>query len=238
MLFDIGVGKQVIGVTKFCIFPDTARKQAQSIGGTKNLRLDHIAALQPDLIIGNKEENTRDEIEQLSGKFPVWMSDVRTVNQAVEMIAAVATICGKEPEGRSMAHSISSGFDALAKTTAPTLKVAYLIWNNPIMACGTDNFIHDVIHRAGWINIFGSRAETGQSRYPSLTIEEIQQAAPDVIFLSSEPYPFNDEHAVAFRKTFSRCRVERVDGTMFSWYGSRMLKMPSYLKQLHHRLSE
>lgn len=234
LLFSLGLGDRVVGVTRFCIFPEEARKNSRNIGGTKKLHIDRIAELQPDLIIGSKEENTRDEIEALANHHPVWMSDVQTVLQGIDMIRQVGGITGTTAEADLMADKIASGFKELKSAQQqPTLGVAYLIWFDPIMVSGGENFINDVIETVGWQNIFGKQTH---SRYPEVSIPDVKAAKPEVIFLSSEPYPFKQKHVDLFKEALPGARVLLVDGDMFSWYGSRMLQMPAYLSKLADEL--
>jgi len=232
LLFDLGLGDRVVGVTRFCVHPETARKQAANIGGTKDLKPDRIADLKPDLIIGNKEENTRPQIELLETQFPVWMSDVLTVAHGVDMIAEIGAVCGKADEGNQMAQEVANRFaqfEGDLKTTE--IRVAYLIWNNPMMVSSSGTFIHDIIHRVGWQNVFGNAA----GRYPAVSESELSGARPQLILLSSEPFPFSEKHVDEFERKYG-CPVMLVDGEMFSWYGSRMLKMPAYLKNLSEKI--
>lgn len=234
LLFSLGLGDRVVGVTRFCIFPEEARKNSRNIGGTKKLHIDRIAELQPDLIIGSKEENTRDEIDALAKHHPVWMSDVQTVSQGIDMIRQVGEITGTTAEANRMANKISSGFkDLKTEQREPAFRVAYLIWYDPIMVSGGDNFISNVLETAGWQNIFSQHME---SRYPEVSIPDLKAAKPEVIFLSSEPYPFKQKHVDLFTEALPDSRVILVDGAMFSWYGSRMLQMPAYLSKLADEL--
>lgn len=235
LLFDLGLEKKVVGVTKFCVFPSKARLLAKQIGGTKKLHLNRIFDLQPDLAIGNKEENNKEDIEALSGRVPVWMSDVRTVEQALQMIRQIGKIFSKEVASEALITKIEDGFRKLRNESEPSVKVAYLIWQNPYMVSGADNFINAVIHAAGWENCFENFAQAPNHRYPAVTVEDLQKAAPDVVLLSSEPYPFKTEHIQEFRQILPGAQIELVDGTLFSWYGSRMSRMCEYLIQLRRR---
>lgn len=237
LLFDLDLGDRVAGVTRFCIFPPEARKISANIGGTKKLHIERIREIQPDLIIGNKEENTKAEIETLADEFPVWMSDVNTVAQGIEMIRGVGEICEVSEKANALASTVLRGFDELkgiSFTRRP--RVAYLIWNEPVMVVGRDNFINDVIRLSGFENIFVNHITDGNNRYPEVSEETLTHSKPDLLLLSSEPYPFQQKHVAHFQNTVPKSRVLLVDGTMFSWYGSRMLKMPEYLNELNQEI--
>ena len=229
LLFDLGVGARVVGVTKFCIHPAAARQGATVIGGTKNFDLAKIEALRPDLIIGNKEENYREGIEALAAKFPVYVSDVADLPQALEMIRAVGQLVGAEAQAEKLALEIRQPFDGLAnaRPPGPPERVAYLIWRKPWMAVGYGTFIADMLARAGFDNVFGHLA-----RYPEISAAQLAAAAPQRILLSSEPYPFRAKHFAEIQEICPQARVEVVDGELFSWYGSRLRHTATYLAAL------
>ena len=188
LLFDLGVGAQVVGVTKFCIHPTQARKSATIIGGTKQFDLAKIAALQPDLIIGNKEENYPEGINQLAANYPVWMSDITTLADALIMIQSIGDLTNTTTQAQTLTTEITTAFTALTQTINPTnspKRVAYLIWRAPWLAAGSQTFIHEMLTSANLTNVFADRP-----RYPEITPTDLTSAHPDVVLLSSEPYPF------------------------------------------------
>ncbi|MGI4885265.1 MAG: helical backbone metal receptor [Janthinobacterium lividum] len=229
LLFDLGLGERVVGVTKFCVHPSEARQQATVIGGTKNFDFAKIAACRPDLIIGNKEENYQAGIEQLATQYPVWVSDVADLPGALRMIKQVGLVTGQGPRAAALATTIAERFGAL--TGAPNLgSVAYLIWRKPYMAAAAGTFIDDLLRRAGFANAFEAL-----ERYPEITPAQLASAAPQRIWLSSEPYPFTEKHVAELQEICPAARIQLVDGEMFSWYGSRLLHAAAYLSQLRQR---
>ena len=226
LLFDLGLGQQVVGVTKFCIHPPEARQQAAVIGGTKNFDFAKIAACQPDLIIGNKEENYQEGIEQLAAQCPVWLSDVANLPGALRMIKQIGLITGRAPAADTMAAAVAERFEALSAVKL-TESAAYLIWRKPYMAAAAGTFIDDLLARAGFTNVFGALG-----RYPEIAPEQLASAAPQRILLSSEPYPFKEKHMVELQAICPSARIQLVDGELFSWYGSRLLHSAAYLSQL------
>lgn len=221
LLADLGLEEEVVGITKFCVHPDRWYRNKQRIGGTKNPHLERIAALRPDLILANKEENRQEDIEALSAIAPVWVSEIANLNEALEMIRRVGLLCGKAEAGTLLASQIEGGFNTLKKN--PPLRVAYGIWKDPWMWAGNDTFISDVISRAGWTNAFDI------PRYPELIPEALLQLQPDLILLSSEPYPFKEKHIAALHEILPNVQIRLVDGELFSWYGSRLLHTPEYI---------
>ena len=226
LLFDLGLGEQVVGVTKFCTHPAEARTKATVIGGTKNFDFDKITALKPDLIIGNKEENYQVGIEQLAAKYPLWLSDISNLPEALDMIRHVGLIAGAKDKAETLAAAITASFAALA-TDEPPVSVGYFIWRKPYMVAATGTFIDDMLRRAGFTNAFAD-----QDRYPKITAEQLAAAAPQRLFLSSEPYPFGEKHLAEFQEICPDAKIEIVDGELFSWYGSRLLQSAAYFSRL------
>ncbi|AMR26032.1 cobalamin-binding protein [Hymenobacter psoromatis] len=226
LLFDLGLGNRVVGITKFCVYPPEARQTTTIIGGTKNFDFDKIAALQPDLIIGNKEENYQAGIDELAAHYPVWLSDISTLAQALDMIRQVSFITGAQDRGEQLAAQIADSFAALA-APQPLIPAAYFIWRKPYMAAAGGTFIDDMLTRAGFRNVF---AHLG--RYPEITAAQVRAAAPERILLSSEPYPFGEKHLAEFQEICPAAKIQLVDGELFSWYGSRLRLSPAYFHQL------
>ena len=233
LLYDLGLENNLIGITKFCIHPEELYKSKFKVGGTKQLNLEKIKALQPDLIIANKEENDREQIEELQKHFPVWISDIFTLEDALNMINELGKLFKKETIAHKMINEINYSFSNLIKFTH-SKKICYLIWNNPIMAAGKKTFINDMLIRCGFENAIQSE----DSRYPVLSINNLQTYNPEVVFLSSEPYPFKKHHLEYFKKHLPNANLILVDGEMFSWYGSRLLKACNYFKIIQENLAK
>lgn len=229
LLFHLGLGEAVVGITKFCIHPDEWFRNKTRVGGTKHVDLDRIRALQPDLIIGNKEENTREDIEALRKDFPVWVSDVNTIADALDMITAIGEITGRPLEAASVAGTISDLYAELLFTQSglKPLRIAYLIWENPYMAAAKNTFIDAMLHALGWVNVFSN-----MERYPETDLQELADLAPDAVLLSSEPYPFTDKQRTDIARLLPGTKVVLVDGEYFSWYGARMREAFGYFRAL------
>ena len=227
LLFHLGLDSEIVGVTKFCVHPAERVKSIERVGGTKQLKLDTIEHLQPDLIIGNKEENERDDILKLADSYPVWMSDVLTLDDALDMIRSVGQVVAKARAADELAAQIETAFAELRPLTRP-LRVGYFIWQQPFRVAGQNTFINDMLGRCGMENAFANN----DGRYPEVTADEVRAAKLDAILLSSEPFPFKEQHRAAFAEQFPDVPVHLVDGEMFSWYGSRMLLAVDYLREL------
>lgn len=231
LLHYLGLEKEVVGITKFCVHPMEWFRTKKRVGGTKQLKIEAIEALQPDLIIGNKEENERSQIEILAKKYPVWMSDIQSLEEALQMIQEVGILINKKAEATNLVRLIQTDFSNLPKPEKP-IRVAYLIWRKPYMVAAADTFIHEMLQSAGFENVFAA-----QSRYPEITLEDLAQAQPEVILLSSEPYPFKDKHFAEFQRLCPLAVVQLVDGELFSWYGSRLLHSAAYFRNLQLELA-
>ncbi|PZX53371.1 helical backbone metal receptor [Algoriphagus chordae] len=223
LLVDLGLEDRIVGVTKFCVHPVGLRKAKTIVGGTKNYRMDVIESLQPDLIIGNKEENEQSGIEYLMKKYPVWMSDIYTLEDSLEMISSLGRMLGAKVKAEQIINQLRSdfAFPLHQKGTA-----VYLIWKDPIMVAGADTFINKMMGFAGFDNLIQS------SRYPQLSNEELIELAPEFLLLSSEPYPFKDTHIQDFQSVLPKAKIKLVDGEIFSWYGSRLLRAKEYCDTL------
>jgi ABC-type Fe3+-hydroxamate transport system substrate-binding protein len=183
LLYDLGLDKEVTGITKFCVHPAHWQQTKVRIGGTKNLNLAKIKSLNPTLIIANKEENVRSQVEQLSD-YPVWLTDVNNLEDACRMISDLGQITGVPHQAAAMVKKIADGFDKLGVMPTP-IPVAYLIWKDPYMTVGGDTFIHDMITRTGMRNVFAHTR-----RYPEINLEDIKKSGCTFLLLSSEPFPF------------------------------------------------
>ncbi|OEK03582.1 cobalamin-binding protein [Roseivirga sp. 4D4] len=225
LLYHLGLADRVVGLTKFCIHPEHWRSEKTIVGGTKKYHLDKIHALKPDLIIGNKEENEQQGIEALARDYPVWMSDIGNLKDALGMIEAVGGLVGKGEEAQDLVNEIQEGFSAIAPSPSKP-SVIYLIWKDPYMAAGKDTFIDNMISTIGFENL------VKQVRYPALDIQELQRLNPDALLLSSEPYPFKEKHVEELKLALPNTQIELVDGELFSWYGSRLTESPAYFNQL------
>jgi len=232
LLYDLGLDKEVIGITKFCVHPHEWFRNKTRIGGTKNVNIDKVKSIVPDLIIANKEENTREQIEELAKHFPVWVSDIQTVADALYMISEVGAITGEADNAQQIIGDIQSGFDVLKKASTPKC-TAYFIWRDPWMCAGGDTFINDMIVRMGWVNVLNEKM-----RYPEIQLEELIPLKPEIILLSSEPYPFKDKHIEEIKTVLPNTNVLLVDGEMFSWYGSRLLHATSYMDALAYKYKD
>ncbi len=234
LLFDLGLDEEVIGITKFCIHPQQWFRNKTRVGGTKNINEKIIDQLSPDLIIANKEENVKEQIEDLAGKYDVWVSDVNDLNDALNMINDIGKLTARREAASVLAFKIKQGFEDLKKNYLNKRKIsaAYFIWKDPYMLAGGDTFINDMMPYCGLENIYGDK-----KRYPLISLEEIKEKKCELILLSSEPYPFKQKHKEEIQSQFPKIKIELVDGEMFSWYGSRLLKSINYFQSFVNKMN-
>lgn len=226
LLYYLGLEVEVVGITKFCVHPNDWFRNKTRIGGTKNVNIKAIKALHPDLIIANKEENIKEQIEALATICPVWVSDVNNLDDALKMIEAIGFLTATTEKANNLSKTIKHRFNQL-KTPDLKLKTCYLIWREPFMTAGGDTFISNMLGYCGLENIF-----TPKTRYPEITLQQLLLSNCQLVLLSSEPYPFKQKHIDEIQQALPNARIILVDGEMFSWYGSRLLEAADYFKEL------
>lgn len=222
-LYDLGLTSEVVGITKFCVHPESWWRNKKRVGGTKDPSVEKIRALQPDLIIGNKEENDQKKIEALTELAPVWMSDITTLDEAYDMMERIGQLVDKEFEAKKLCADIQLEFSQL-KPIQKNTKALYFIWKNPWMLAGQNTFVSEMLSVCGFEN------QATEERYP--IFDPKKPIACDYIFLSSEPYPFKEKDKLELQDLFPKAKIVLVDGEMFSWYGSRLKLAPSYFQKL------
>ncbi|GAB0157084.1 helical backbone metal receptor [Chryseobacterium sp. Alg-005] len=223
-LFDLGLTEhEVIGRTKFCIHPHDKIRNVEIIGGTKNINIEKIKSLQPDLILANKEENVKEQVEALMEDFRVIVTHVETVEDNYYLVKSLGQVFHQEEKAKAYNLKIYEVLNQ-AKINS-NIKVAYLIWKNPYMTIGSDTFIHHILTEIGFENSFKN-----QTRYPEITVEDLSET--DIIMLSSEPFPFKEKHIEELNVFYPDKKIMIVDGEAFSWYGTHIAKCESYFKEL------
>lgn len=238
LLVDLGLEDNIVGITKFCIYPKRLLLDKTIVGGTKRVNYKKIISLQPDLIIGNKEENTIEIINELEEIAPVYISNIITIEDSLKFISDIGQLCNRKIESKQLVKKIDNAkieFIEFVKNQ-PFRKVAYFIWNKPWMVVGSNNYINEILKLNKFENIFGNTP----NRYPDIYVEYFSDLSPglkpEFVLLPSEPYRFKKEDIKELKQHID-CSVKLVDGEMFSWYGSRILKAFEYFKKLHHSLN-
>ena len=235
LLVDLGLEDALVGITKFCVHPVYLKSTKTIVGGTKNIKFDKIKELNPDIIICNKEENTKEIVEELSQICPVWVTDIYTIEDNNQMIRDFGEIFNKRTDAQKWIDKINFVYHDFQNfiQNKPIKKAAYFIWASPYMVAGNTTFINEMLKLNRFQNIYESK----EARYPEVELKKIRlEGDPDYVFLSSEPFPFKDEHAFEIGRFTHHAITVFVDGEMFSWYGSRLVKAFSYFKTLHGKI--
>jgi iron complex transport system substrate-binding protein len=238
LLCDLGLEESIIGITKFCVHPYHLKSTKKIIGGTKKVHFEKIRLLQPDIIIANKEENTIEIVEELSKICPVWVTDIITLDDNLKMIEDFGNLFNKRTEAQKWTDKINfahKDFLHFVKDKE-VQKVAYFIWANPYMVAAGSTFINEMLKLNNFENIYDTNPKY-EGRYPEVVVQKMRiQGDPDLVLLSSEPFPFTDEHAFELGRYTHHALTVFVDGEMFSWYGSRIVKAFTYFKKMHQKI--
>jgi ABC-type Fe3+-hydroxamate transport system substrate-binding protein len=221
-----------VGLTKFCVHPNGLIKEKTVIGGTKNVHIDRVKALQPDIILCNKEENTEQIVKDMEAIAPVHVSDIKNIEDTLSLIRMYGDIFQIKEDAHRLVSQIQGKHIAFSKRidrAVPCKKVAYFIWKDPWMVAGNDTFIDYLLTECGFENTFKNR----EGRYPEVQLNQLQNV--DYVFLSSEPFPFAEKHIKELQLK-TRAKIMLVDGEYFSWYGSRLLGAFDYFSDLKKQL--
>ncbi len=230
LVCDLGLEQRLVGITKFCVHPYRLKSQKTIVGGTKKVNYDKIKALNPDFILANKEENTLEMVGELSEICPVWVTDISTIEDLIQTISDFGQLFNCRTESIKLSDKINFAHADFVQfmTGRPIYKTAYFIWKNPFMAAGGNTFIDELLAMNHFENIYRDKG-----RYPEVRLGRIRlEGDPELVLLSSEPYPFKDEDAFEIGRFTHHAKTVFVDGEMFSWYGSRLLKAFDYFKTL------
>lgn len=223
-LVDLGGEDRIVGVTKFCVHPDHLRRERTRIGGTKGIHVGAVLDLKPDLVIANLEENDAQDVMALEiAGVPCWVCDVRSVERAFRLLSEMGRLIGEEARGVEMESRVRAAWEETRQQILPGghRRSAYAVWRDPWMWAGADAYIQDVMRWWGW------SPWPEVDRYPEMKMHALVEAEIEEVLLPSEPFPFKEEH----RAECAGLSTRLVDGEMFSWYGSRMLKVPEYFRQ-------
>jgi ABC-type Fe3+-hydroxamate transport system substrate-binding protein len=247
-LFALGAGAQVVGRTSWCELPAEAAA-VPTIGGTKDVDVEKVLALEPELVIGNQEENGRVALEALAGKVPLLVSLPRRAADGIAHLARLARILrvGRDSPG---AELVRRAYHVM-RTPPPAdpISVFVPIWMDPLMTMNADTFGSDLLATAGARNVFDDRlrlyplaADLGKMeprdagdrdvRYPRIRREEIAERAPRVILLPDEPHAFTAEDAASLGAMVPGAQVVHCSGKDLFWYGAWQVDAASRLRAL------
>jgi ABC-type Fe3+-hydroxamate transport system substrate-binding protein len=232
-LWALGLEEEVVGITKFCIHPKAWWQEKTRVGGTKKVNFKTIDTLQPTLIIANKEENTKEDIQQLQLRYDVLVTDINSLEEAYCYLLEIGQKVQREEKSLSLVSQIQTNFQSVVNIGQGG-SFLYFIWKDPYFVVGPKTYIHALLTHFGLVN------SCEIERYPDLNqvlanknlLANTEFINPDYIFLSSEPFPFEAKHLEEVQALFPKSKILLIDGEICSWYGSRMLKAPEYIVQV------
>jgi ABC-type Fe3+-hydroxamate transport system substrate-binding protein len=250
-VFALGAGARLVGRTRYCVEPEGAVESVPVVGGTKDVDVDAVAALRPDLVLVNQEENSRPGAEGLVKlQLQVFVSFPRRVAEGIAHLARLARILGVDRDA-AVLELLRRGYrQAAVPPPQVALRTFVPIWMDPLMTVNAETFIHDALSLAGGANVFADRvrryplqADLGtlpaspagerDTRYPRVTLEEVRERSPDLVLLPDEPHPFSEGDAEVLRKALPRARMAFCSGRDLSWYGARSIEgIPRLREQL------
>jgi iron complex transport system substrate-binding protein len=230
-LLDLGLAGRVVGRTKYCIHPADRVGDIADVGGTKQVDLDRLRSLEPDLVIAEKEENTREQIDTIAREVPVFVVDVNDLAEALRAVRDLGELTSRRGEAMTLMDRIRVALDGV-HPALPAVKVAYLIWRNPYMAAARHTYIDALLRRCGLVNVCAQL----DGRYPEVTLERLGELGPRFVLLASEPFPFADGHRAEIEQALPAMKAVGVNGELFSWYGSRLLRAAPYFNEVLRRL--
>jgi ABC-type Fe3+-hydroxamate transport system substrate-binding protein len=240
-VFALGAGDRLVGRTRYCVAPDEAFG-IPVVGGTKDVDVEAVARLEPDLVLANQEENSRPHIEQIARlQLPVFVAFPRRVAEGLAHLARLARILGAEDASRDLLRGGQATLRTSESNPRPPVATFVPIWMEPVMTINQDTFIHDALALAGGSNVFADRerryplqADLGaaeprpagerDTRYPRVTLDEVVARAPEVVLLPDEPHPFSEADARVFRERLPAAKVVFCNGRDLSWYGAQSVE--------------
>ncbi len=224
LISDLDFLDKIIGRTNYCIYPEKIIDNIDTLGGTKDFSLEKIRILKPDLIIAVKEENNKKLVLEIAKEYPTIVFDIVDYSSAIKMIKDIGSILDAKILTEQLIKDIEEKRSILLQRFNKLKRSCYLIWNNPKMSISKHTFISEMMNLAGFGNVFAENNDN----YPIISEKDLALKNPEFILLSSEPFKFTEKHRKEYQNRFLNSKVVLVDGEMFSWYGSRMLKAFDY----------
>ncbi len=226
-LFHFNLEDKIVGRTKFCVHPKPQIQKIEKVGGTKTVDFEKIKALNPDLIILEKEENTLEIYNELIDRnLNVHVCQVQNIKDSYKMIQELGELTDKSKEAKKLVEEIQMGFNEIPKFSK-SFQTAYFIWKNPWMVVGKNTYIQSILELLGLHNPFIEF----ESRYPEIKLEQLENLNIELMLFSTEPYRFKESHVLEFQNTHPKIISKLVDGEMFTWYGSHQLQAIEYFKK-------
>ncbi|MFF2524355.1 helical backbone metal receptor [Streptomyces liangshanensis] len=214
----------LVGATDWCVHP--AGLDVVRIGGTKNPDVAAIAALRPDLVIANEEENRAPDLAALrAAGLDVMVTEVRSLDQAfAELERVLLAGCGLTAPPRWLDDARAAWAAPLPPSAPYPPRAAVVpVWRRPWMVLGSDTFAGDLLARLGVRNVYADHPE----RYPRVPVTELRASGADLVVLPDEPYRFTADDGP---EAFPGLPAALVDGRFLTWYGPSLAEAPAALR--------
>ena len=208
---------RLVACTRYCTHPAAALSHVRRIGGTKNPSLEEIVALEPDLVLGNSEENRQEDLDWLSSRVPVLVQSPVSVVQSAECLAELGEVLGATTEVAPIVARLGATMRRAQQPPPKALRVLYLIWRKPWMSVNQNTYIHDVLRLAGATNV----TAVYEDRYPIVVPGDLREADVDVVLLPDEPWRFDAVQRQELSRSgcFGEATLQLCSGRDFCWHG-------------------
>ncbi len=230
LLFELGLGDQVVGRTAYCIHPAGRVRKVKSVGGTKTIRMEKLRQLQPTHVLVNVDETPQPLARQLEEEgWTVVVTHPIEVRDNLALYRLIGGMFDRPAEAELLCQRFEAAQAALQEVVVgrPTRPVLYLIWKNPWMTVARDTYISRMLAQAGLLSL----PETTDRRYPTVELDEPLLSACEQVLFATEPFPFEERHLDQFRarRPAHASKARLINGEMVSWYGSRAIAGLEYL---------
>lgn len=237
LLFDLGLGPQVVGRTRYCVHPRGLVGEVPVVGGTKDVDISRVAACRPTHVLVNPDENRRETFEALQRIVPsILVLHPVEVTDNLTLFELLGRTFDVQEAAAGLAGRLRQELAACAARTWPRERVLYLVWRRPWMTVAADTYIARALALVGWEVPHAPGGETGAARYPE--VADLPAAAAEVsrVLLATEPYRFSERHVAELARACPGTPVHLIDGEMTGWYGSRAVAGLAYLRAFRARL--
>jgi len=225
LLCDLGLAPQLVGRTGFCIHPWETVRRIPKVGGTKDVKLDKIRALQPTHVIVNIDENRRETAQAVAQFVPhVIVTHPQAPRDNLDLYRLLGAIFDRNVQAERLCTAFEAAYARIAQPQLQGQDVLYLIWREPWMTVAPQTYISQTLALVNWRTLPTKSSE----RYPEIALESFAGGVQRVL-LSSEPYHFHERHIAKIAAALPGADVSLIDGEMTSWYGSRAIRGMQYL---------
>lgn len=229
---DLGLRDQIAGITNFCVDPPDLYRQVQRVGGTKDPNLALLTQIAPTHVLANEEENRAVDLDYIKSRFNTLVTFPKSPQDVPQLLSSMGKFLGKACEAQRLAKRVQESMDTAKVncTLSQNLgrRFIYLIWRDPWMAAGRDTYISRFLELLGFHNVVDL-----PGRYPIVDHKILSSEMVDVVFLSSEPWPFRRRDADFLRKDLGHmcAKLRWIDGKALSWYGTTTLEALEVIKR-------